>query len=112
RPGCLPLCARLRWIGLAPGTHRGGVRRLASGAGFALTGFFCHARLICGNFYTVKISLDVALHCQYPYLYDVKIWRELAMSDQMVAADTELSNRGPISFEADAPFLKIVGELP
>jgi carotenoid cleavage dioxygenase len=34
------------------------------------------------------------------------------MPDQMVAARAELSNRGPIPFECDAPFLKIVGELP
>jgi carotenoid cleavage dioxygenase len=34
------------------------------------------------------------------------------MLDQMAGAKAELSNRGPIPFEADAPFLRIVGELP
>jgi carotenoid cleavage dioxygenase len=31
---------------------------------------------------------------------------------QQVAANTERTNRGPIPFESDAPFLKVQGELP
>jgi carotenoid cleavage dioxygenase len=34
------------------------------------------------------------------------------MQDQAVAVNAGQPNRAPISFEADAPFLKVVGELP
>src|SRR6059058_560934 len=75
-------------------------------------GFSCHFRYIGHDFDSVKICLDGRCRALYSNIYDVKIkaW-ERAMQQQ---ATTEAApiNRAPIPMECDAPFLKVVGELP
>src|SRR5674476_1657396 len=98
-PGRAAFSRRARWCSFSRSTADPSARH---------SRFSCHVFCIDHDFDTVKISVDG----RQPHLYGVKITAREQSMPETTATRTARTNLAPIPMECDAPYLKVVGELP